>query len=253
MNICIAGKNSCAINALKFLINLKFDLKKICVLPNNDDKSKDGWQPSLKKFALKKKLKIIKLKHLYLKKDLFFFSIEFDKIINVRKFLSKNLYNIHFSLLPKFRGCHTNFYQINKGEKYSGVTLHEIDKGIDTGNIIDQIKFKININDTAHDNYKKLMFYSTKIFKKNLKKILKKKYNSKKQRLSLGSYYSRKSVNYKKISQINIKSHTLKKHNIIRSLIFPAYQLPTVNGNKVIKSIYRNKKFYLINSIGYKT
>ena len=35
-------------------------------------------------------------------------------------------------------------------------------------------------------------------------------------------------------------------HNKIRSLIFPAYQLPEVNGVKIVKSIYKNKKVNLI-------
>ena len=86
MDICIAGKNSCAINALKFLINLKFDLNKIYVLPNIDDNLKDTWQPSLKKFALKKKLKVIKLKQLYLKKDLFFFQLNLTKLSKLINF-----------------------------------------------------------------------------------------------------------------------------------------------------------------------
>ena len=48
----------------------------------------------------------------------------------------------------KFRGCHTNYLQIKFGEKRSGVTLHKIDKGVDTGKIIDQLEFIIDINDT---------------------------------------------------------------------------------------------------------
>ena len=48
-------------------------------------------------------------------------------------------------MLPKYRGCKTNFYQIFYGEKKSGVTLHLIDDGIDSGKIIDKfqiLKFK---------------------------------------------------------------------------------------------------------------
>ena len=67
-------------------------------------------------------------------------------ILNIDKFFSKELFNFHFSLLPKYRGCHTNFFQIYNGEKISGVTLHKIDNGIDTGPIIDQLKFSINKN-----------------------------------------------------------------------------------------------------------
>ena len=51
MYICIAGKNECAVNALSHLIQLKFQKSKILVLPNNNDKGIDSWQPSLRKFA----------------------------------------------------------------------------------------------------------------------------------------------------------------------------------------------------------
>ena len=168
------------------------------------------------------------------------------KIINVNKFKSNELFNLHFSLLPRYRGCHTNFLQVYYGERNSGVTLHRIDRGIDTGNIIDQIKFEINLNDTGFDNYIKLMKFSNKLFNKNFKKIINNKYREKKQILSNGKYYSRKSVNYRKLYKINFVKHSLKIHNKIRALIFPAFQYPVVNGLIVKKSIYKNKKIYLI-------
>ena len=57
MYICIAGKNECAVNALKHLLLHKFKKRNILVLPNNNDKGIDSWQPSLKKFAKKNKTK----------------------------------------------------------------------------------------------------------------------------------------------------------------------------------------------------
>ena len=253
MYICIAGKNKCAVDAIKFLLLQKIKKNNLLILPNNNDNGIDNWQPSLKKFAKENKIKISKLNELYSLKELFFFSLEYDKIININKFKSVNLFNFHFSLLPKYRGCHTNFLQIYNGEKFSGISLHKIDKGIDTGDIIDQIKFKIKINDTAFDNYKKLMNFSVKLFKKNFNNILNKKYKLKKQILYKGSYYNRASVNYKKIIKINLKNSSVKNHNKIRSLIFPPYQYPFVNGVKIVKSIYRNKKIYLTESSDYKT
>ena len=144
MFICIAGKNQCSIDAIKILAKYRINKKNIFILPNSTDNSQDTWQPSLKKYALKNKFKIVKLSELYEIKDLIFFSLEYEKIINVNKFKSKRLFNYHFSLLPKYRGCHTNFLQIFNGEKYTGVTLHRINKGIDSGNIIDQKNLKLS-------------------------------------------------------------------------------------------------------------
>ena len=89
---------------------------------------------------------------------------------------------------------------------------------------------------------------SVKLFKKNLYKIMKSSYKEKKQILSKGSYYKRNSVDYKKIIKINTKSQNLRIHNKIRSLIFPPYQMPIVNGILVKKSIYKKDKMYLIES-----
>ena len=233
--ICIAGKNQCSINFVKY-ISSQISKKNILILTNKSDNGKDNWQPSLKKFAKKNNYKITKLKDLYDVKNLIFISIEYESIINPRRFLSKELFNFHFSLLPKYRGCHTNFFQIYNGEKKSGVTLHKIDKGIDTGPIISVIKFHIDKNTNAFENYHKLMSYSLKLLKKTFRKILNKKYKSRKQQLKRGSYFSRKSVNYKKMKYFNLKKINKKNFNQIKAFIFPPIQLPLIN-NKEISDI----------------
>ncbi|WP_336526414.1 hypothetical protein [Campylobacter sp. P0109] len=45
-----------------------------------------------------------------------------------------------------------------------------MDNGIDTGDIIDQIKFEIDLNDTARDLYLKYIENSFILFKKKYKK-----------------------------------------------------------------------------------
>ena len=86
MYICIAGKNECAVNALKYLLLRKFKKSNILVLPNNNDKGADSWQPSLKKFAKKNNIKITKIEELYRIKELFFFSLEYINLIKINKF-----------------------------------------------------------------------------------------------------------------------------------------------------------------------
>ena len=241
--ICIAGKNQCAIDALNFIINKKNI--NIVSLPNKSDKGIDNWQKSFRKYSIKKKIKILKVKDLYKIKNLILFSFEYEELLKNQLFKSKNLYNFHFSLLPNYRGCHTNFYQILKGEKTSGVTLHKIDSGIDTGDIVDSITFKIKKNDTAHTNYFRLMKYSFLLFKNNFAKIIKGNYKLKKQNLKRGSYFSRQSVDYNRLKKIKKIDNKMSTHNLIRSLIFPAFQLPIYNGKKIKKSIYRNNKIKL--------
>lgn len=242
--ICIAGKNQCSIDFLKFTAK-KIKKRNILVLPNKSDKGKLTWQPSLRSYAEKNNFKITNLKSLYKIENLIFISIEFEELINLKNFKSKELFNFHFSLLPKYRGCHTNFFQLYFGEKNSGVTLHKIDNGIDTGPIISNIKFKININDNALVNYKRLMKSSSLLYRKNFVKIIKNNYKEKKQNNKRSTYFSRSSVNYDKMKHFSIKNMNLKFFHRIKAFIFPPLQLPVVN-SKLVKNIRLiNKKIVL--------
>ena len=51
--------------------------------------------------------------------------------------------NLHISLLPYARGAHPNFWSIAEGSP-TGVTIHLLDKGLDTGNILFQREVYIN-------------------------------------------------------------------------------------------------------------
>ena len=241
--LVIAGKNQCAVDVFKY-IKRRYPHLDIMGIPNKDDDVNDGWQPSFKKYLLKNRHTVGSLEDCYDKEDLLFFSVEFDRIIKTEKFKSKKLFNFHFSLLPKYRGCHTNFFQLWNGEKYSGVTLHEMDNSIDGGPIMSQIKYKIRKNDTAQDNYIKLMKTAVKLFKCRISDILYDDYKSKPQNVELaGKYYGKEDADYKSLKNFKIEKYDLETHNKLRALIFPAFQYPIVDGKEVKRSLYNNGKF----------
>ena len=70
-------------------------------------------------------------------------------------------------------------------------------------------------------------------------------YQSRKQDEKIATYYSRSYVNYKEES-VNFNQEKLKIHNEIRSLIFPPYQYPLIDGVKIIKSSLINGQIILI-------
>jgi phosphoribosylglycinamide formyltransferase 1 len=57
--------------------------------------------------------------------------------------------NIHPSLLPKFKGLHTHARAIEAGEAEHGCTIHYVDEGMDTGEIIAQAKVNVSRYDTT--------------------------------------------------------------------------------------------------------
>ncbi|GGE41223.1 methionyl-tRNA formyltransferase [Psychroflexus planctonicus] len=66
-------------------------------------------------------------------------------------------FNLHASLLPKYRGAAPIHWSIINGESETGVTSFFIDEKIDTGHIILNRKTSINHTENVGDLYKRLM------------------------------------------------------------------------------------------------
>ena len=66
--------------------------------------------------------------------------------------------NYHPSLLPKYRGGSAINWAIISGETETGVTIHQIDEGVDTGPIIIQEKVEIAPDDTVKSLYFKKLY-----------------------------------------------------------------------------------------------
>jgi len=64
--------------------------------------------------------------------------------------------NVHWALLPRNRGPNPIQWAIIRGESETGITLHHIDEGIDTGDIIAQKTVPIGDDDTWEDLRAKL-------------------------------------------------------------------------------------------------
>ncbi|GAP72140.1 formyl transferase domain-containing protein [Candidatus Symbiothrix dinenymphae] len=77
----------------------------------------------------------------------YLFIVESD-IIAIAKELA---FNIHGSILPKYRGRTPHVWSIINNETETGITAHLIDTGCDTGDIIEQVKIPIDANDTGND------------------------------------------------------------------------------------------------------
>ena len=82
-------------------------------------------------------LKSLNLDYIFI----FTFPIIRDFIFTIPKY---GTINFHPSLLPKHRGADPEFWTIKNKDKYSGMTFHYIDKGIDTGRIIAQFKIQVS-------------------------------------------------------------------------------------------------------------
>ena len=77
-------------------------------------------------------------------------------------------YNMHGSLLPKYRGRVPVNWAIINGEKMTGVTLHHMVKRADAGDIVDQEPVAIGPDDIALDVFNKITAASRKVLERQL-------------------------------------------------------------------------------------
>ena len=156
--------------ALKYFVknyNIKFVLtdkssKKIIEFCKNNKTPIFIGNPrtdEIRHFIIDKKCEIIaSINYIYIIKK---------NIINLAEGLC---FNIHGSLLPKYRGRTPHIWAIINDEKETGITAHIIDEGCDTGGIIDQIKIIINENDTGWDILEKYKILYIPLIKSVLSK-----------------------------------------------------------------------------------
>ncbi|MBW6441827.1 methionyl-tRNA formyltransferase [Patescibacteria group bacterium] len=84
--------------------------------------------------------------------------------------LNDQIINIHFSLLPKYRGASPVQFSILNGDDITGITYYLLDENMDTGNIISQIEYKIDTRISSGELYDILFTIAAE----NLPDILKK-------------------------------------------------------------------------------
>ncbi len=97
-------------------------------------------------------------------------AVSFGKIIPPEVFNhpKKRCFNIHFSLLPKYRGASPVQQALLDGAEKTGVTAFFIEKGLDTGDIILSQEQDIDYKDTSETLFNKLNLLGIEIMNKTL-------------------------------------------------------------------------------------
>ncbi len=80
-------------------------------------------------------------------------------------------FNMHGSLLPKYRGRVPINWAVLNGETETGVTLHQMVKRADAGDIVDQEAIPIGHEDTAEAVFRKAVLAARKVLERQLDAI----------------------------------------------------------------------------------
>ena len=168
LRIVFMGTPQFAVGILKKLLDEKFNVVGVITAPDRPaGRGRKVSQSAVKEYALSKNLKVLQPTNL---KD--------EAFLNELKSLDANLqivvafrmlpkvvwqlpkygtFNLHASILPKYRGAAPINWAIINGEKETGVSTFFIDEKIDTGAIIDWKDVTIEWDETAGTLHDKLM------------------------------------------------------------------------------------------------
>ena len=177
--IFISGRGSNLKSLIKYSNTKKSIIKIVLVISNNFSAKGLNYAKKSKikniyiKYSNKKKFENRSLK--LLKKN----NVDLICLAGFMKILSSNfikkfykpILNIHPSLLPKYKGLNTHKRAIKNKEKFSGATVHIVNKKLDAGKIILQKRVKILKSDCEKSLQKKVLKIEHKIYSEAIEKL----------------------------------------------------------------------------------
>ncbi len=127
-------------------------------------------------------------------------------------------YNLHGSLLPKYRGRAPVNWAVLHGESTTGVSLHQMVEKPDAGSLIDQQAVSILPNDTAHAVFLKLTPAAITLLSRCLPLLLVGKIEPQPLDLAQGSYFGGRTPEH---GRIDWSQSAWAIHNLVRAVAPP--------------------------------
>ena len=182
MRIIFMGTPEFAVASLDILIQHNYNVVAVVTVPDKPaGRGQQIQQSAVKKYALEKGLTILqpdKLKDEQFVNELKKLNADLQLVVAFRMLPEVvwnmpplGTYNLHGSLLPKYRGAAPINWAIINGETESGVTTFKLKHEIDTGNMLYQAKTPITETTTAGELHDSLMHIGAELILKTVKSI----------------------------------------------------------------------------------
>ena len=163
MSIVFFGTSEFAVPALKALVKAGYDIAAIVTMPDQPTGRKQTLSaPPVKLAALELGLSVVqpetlKNTHLKFEADLGIVAA-YGKIIpqQIIDQFGHGILNIHPSLLPKYRGPSPVQTSILNGDSETGVTIMQLDAGMDTGPTLSAKEVQINSQESYTELHNRL-------------------------------------------------------------------------------------------------
>jgi len=183
MRIIYMGTPEFAVPALQTLVENEYDI--VGVITATDKMGGSGGkkliESGVKKYAVSQGLNVLQPKNLKnpefveevraLKADLQIV-VAFRMLPEVIWDMPEHgTYNLHGSLLPRFRGAAPIHWAVMTGAEETGVTSFKLKHEIDTGDLLFQEKTRISDEDTTGDVYERLMHMGAGVVLKTVRAV----------------------------------------------------------------------------------
>jgi methionyl-tRNA formyltransferase len=182
MRIVFMGTPEFSVASLKALVSSDQEVVGVITAPDRPQgRGKKVGISAVKVFALLNKLKILQpdnLKDEWFIKELLALKADLQIVVAFRmlpeiiwSMPKRGTFNLHASLLPRYRGAAPINWALINGETETGITTFFLDKKIDTGKIILQEKEAIQEEDDFGTLYGKLMLKGAALILKTVSLI----------------------------------------------------------------------------------
>jgi len=239
------GSNFEALETLKFLNAQKdFKVKGVVTQPDKPiGRYKEVKETLVKEYALNHNIEVFytnneeyKYREIldYLQPELIVCK-SFGEIIPnfALKYPKYGAINIHFSLLPKYRGAVPIQKAILDGEKKTGISITKMGPNLDEGDILAQQEIDILPNDTNESLRKKLVKKAPSLLIQTLRKWINNEITPIKQNSSQATYCWKSDISKEK-AQIFWKEYTADYiDRLVRAFIPWPVAWTVINGKKV--------------------
>lgn len=176
------GTPDFAVASLDALVKAGHDLVGVVTAPDRPSgRGQKINQSAVKKYAVEHELKVLqpeKLKAPEFLEELSSLQAELFVVVAFRMLPElvwgmppKGTFNLHGSLLPKYRGAAPIHWAVINGETETGVTTFFLDHKIDTGEVIDQVTMPIGETETTGDVHDRMMALGAELVAKTAKAL----------------------------------------------------------------------------------
>lgn len=238
--VVIIGRTRLAVAALETVVRAGDEI--VGVIVDAHDDGEDGWQPSLRAAALRGGHPVLDppnvndpsaVAEVLALQPEFLLSFQAAPILRAPLISTAGVaaLNLHYGPLPRYRGVAPIAWAIMNGETATGVTLHHIDPGVDSGPVVRSMPVIIGSDDTGRVVYDRCVETGISLFAAAWPEIrLMERVPGTPQNATAALYYNRWALDFSE-RLVRWDDDCRRIADRMRAFIFPPFQYPEIESD----------------------